>query len=977
MQRSTVSERPLRSRALSPFDLRRALRGACLAGSVALAGLASTAVQSADADTETAGGATLQEVVVTGSLIKRSDTETPSPVQVVTAQDLQQSGYTSVSEVLRQLASNGQGTLTQSFTQAFAGGGAGVALRGLTVGATLTLIDGERMVGYPLTDDGERNFVDVSQIPFNAVERIEVLKDGASAIYGSDAIAGVVNVILKKSFTGVEFTAEAGTSEKNDGTTEHFAGIAGVGDLDNDGYNAYLTFELRHQDRILVASRAGEGFTTLDFTSLGGLNTTPGRFDNPTVPFPGSVTGYLLNPTAGGAPAFLPGCTAAQANANQCTYSQNGLELQPATKNINILGRFTKTLPADWTATVTASLFHSQAEQVGPSYFFTNGFPAFNVAIGPSTPPTVIPNPPTFITVPSTYPGNPFGAPATLVYNFHELGQFNQQFNTDTYRLFADLKGTVLGWDVGASAGIMYAALGNSIIGGQANLAQLQAALNAPVPYLVGANPVGNAAAFSQPSSTTDTSSLALVDLHAQHKVIDLPGGAATILGGFQYNRRNLNSLAPPSVASGAQNGNNAFAIGTQDDYAFFAETDLPIFKGFEADAAIRYDHYTTFGGSSTPKFGVKYTPFDMLTVRATYAQGFRAPSIAEAGNSGLAFLAATIPDPTLCPNPAAPTTGIGNFPSQCAVQLLGVQNSNQNLLPERSSSYTVGFILQPIQQFSVSADYYNININRDIISSFELGGLAALAGTPIAGNAFIRGPQIVLPQVTGPGGATTNTLTPVGTILFQPFPYVNASTDKTDGIDVEFKGHLDLNDYGRLSTDINYTHIIDWNLTGFGVTYHLAGTHGPQGISGDTGNPRDRFVASVSWDKGAFDLTATTNYTGSFLNIDPSAGQPTCVSALNAAFSSEYGSRYLLGAGAPFAQSLCKVKSFTDEDVYVSYQVSRHLQVHGSVLNVFNAQPPFDATTYGGGGAASYDAALHQAGAVGRFFNIGATFQF
>ena len=109
--------------------------------------------------------------MVTGSLIKRTDTETPSPVQVITAQDLQNSGYTTVSDVLRNLSANGAGTLSQSFNQAFAGGGAGVALRGLTVGATLTLIDGHRMVGYPLTDDGERNFVDVTAIPFNAHRR--------------------------------------------------------------------------------------------------------------------------------------------------------------------------------------------------------------------------------------------------------------------------------------------------------------------------------------------------------------------------------------------------------------------------------------------------------------------------------------------------------------------------------------------------------------------------------------------------------------------------------------------------------------------------------------------------------------------------------------------------------------------------------------------------------------------------------------
>jgi hypothetical protein len=131
---------------------------------------------------QTSGEEPLAQVVVTGSLIKRTDTETPSPVQVISEKELLDSGYRNVSDVLRTLSANGQGTLNQGFGQAFASGGSGIALRGLTVGDTLTLIDSERMVAYPLSDDGERSFVDVSAIPFNAIESVEVLKDGASAV---------------------------------------------------------------------------------------------------------------------------------------------------------------------------------------------------------------------------------------------------------------------------------------------------------------------------------------------------------------------------------------------------------------------------------------------------------------------------------------------------------------------------------------------------------------------------------------------------------------------------------------------------------------------------------------------------------------------------------------------------------------------------------------------------------------------------
>ena len=217
--------------------MRFILQAAALAGALC-SGVANA--QQAPATAADKADDELSTVVITGSLIKRTDTETPSPVQIITADDLKQSGYTNIADVLRNLSANSQGALGQSFGQSFAAGGQGVALRGLTVGGTLTLIDGERMVSYPLSDDNQRSFVDITAIPFNAVEGVEVLKDGASALYGADAIAGVVNVKLKRKFVGAEITAEAGTSYKRDGTGYHLAGIVGTGDLLNDGYNAYL-----------------------------------------------------------------------------------------------------------------------------------------------------------------------------------------------------------------------------------------------------------------------------------------------------------------------------------------------------------------------------------------------------------------------------------------------------------------------------------------------------------------------------------------------------------------------------------------------------------------------------------------------------------------------------------------------------------------------------------------------------------------
>ena len=180
-------------------------------------------------------------VQVTGTNIRRVDTETASPVQVISREEIDRSGLSTISDVIRVLPVNNNGTISEGFTNGFAAGSSGVSMRGLGVGATLVLLNGRRLAPYGLADDGQRTFVDLNQIPFDAVERIEVLKDGASAIYGSDAIAGVINVILKSEYTGFTANASAGTSSKGD-ANQYRGGLSfGWGELSKDKYNVFAT----------------------------------------------------------------------------------------------------------------------------------------------------------------------------------------------------------------------------------------------------------------------------------------------------------------------------------------------------------------------------------------------------------------------------------------------------------------------------------------------------------------------------------------------------------------------------------------------------------------------------------------------------------------------------------------------------------------------------------------------------------------
>src|ERR1700691_1051708 len=972
-----MSPREASSGSERPSGVGRALLSV-LAAAAVTAVVLSQPVNAQQAPSTGPVGPELQEIVVTGSLIKRTDTETPSPVQIITAEDLLNSGYTNVSDVLRNLAANGQGTLSQGFTEAFAAGASGIALRGLTVGGTLTLIDGERMVAYPLSDDGERSFVDVTAIPFNAVESIEVLKDGASALYGADAIAGVVNIKLKKTYVGSEVTAEMGTTQHGDGTTEHLAGIMGAGDLATDGYNFYATVDWHHTDKIMGANRDA-GFTQLNWSGLpGGQNTMPGAIGASGLVYPDSTTGYLINPnTASGQPyAFLPGCTQALQNADKCTCSFPAT-LQAPSEQTNFLSKFTKSLAGDWTATFTASLFDSKAQQIAATTFghaFSNtgqeDGSIVNITGGPGVLPGTVVYP--VLSLPASSPLNPFGKPANLVYSFPDLGPVTTDVETTTYRLFADVKGSVAGWDVDSSVGLMYARMREDYYG-YIEPAEAQAALNSGA-YVPGQSTNG-AALFAPTETEYPSSTLDVVDVHASRDLAQLPGGPLAFGFGGQYFHKAQNAVNPASVSSGVQEGVLIYSVGSQDDTAGFMELNAQILKNLEADAAVRYDHYDTYGGSATPKFGVKYSPVDMLALGGPWGKGFHPPLISEAGTAGLAFGEGNTNDPVLCPNGVANVKG--TFNALRAYPAVGVSQSNPNLKAVTSTNATFGVIFEPSKAFNVSVDYYRIQLNNDIISASAAGGLGEHY------IALIRGPSAVLPVCTNTVTTGTcnqvNELTPVGYPAFESIPYVNAGITTTSGIDVDLRSQFDVGDFGRLRAEFNFTHMIQYEYGYAGTTYNLVGTHGPSSISGDTGNPRDRATVSVTWDRGPASVTLSANYTGPFSITDPSAGYNTCLESLIARSPSAYGSAISSSTTVLPSQwyQYCDVKAFVSTHLYASYNVTDHFNVHGSITNLFNVSPPVDLQTYGGGAELAYDAAIDQDGAVGRFFLVGATLKF
>ena len=200
----------------------------------------------------------VEEVIVTGSILRRTDAETPSPVTVISAETLEERGINTVAEAVQRLSANNAGTIQQGWNTGFnfASGATAPALRGLTVQSTLSVADGLRMAPYPLADDGQRNFVDLNTIPSAIVERIEVLRDGASSTYGADAIAGVINVITKKEIQGLHIGGSCGMSEaRRRRRKAHRPDLGLSASLESDGYNFYISGEYQKQDALWARDR--------------------------------------------------------------------------------------------------------------------------------------------------------------------------------------------------------------------------------------------------------------------------------------------------------------------------------------------------------------------------------------------------------------------------------------------------------------------------------------------------------------------------------------------------------------------------------------------------------------------------------------------------------------------------------------------------------------------------------------------------
>jgi iron complex outermembrane receptor protein len=933
----------------------------------------------------------LQRVEVTGSNIRRTDTEAASPVQVITKQEIDQSGKGTVAEYLQTLTADSQGSVPFTYGRGFSqASAAGISLRGLGANATLVLINGRRVAPAVLADDAQRTFVDLNQIPLEAVDRVEVLKDGASAIYGSDAVAGVVNIILKKSFVGTVAKATYGISQQGDGNEPRLALTHGRGDLDNDGYNYLVNFEAGKKDAIYyrdrtdrnqvgvsaIAQLPGSPFNPNSTNNnntgavtgrLGGMGWIPvnaaGVRTNNTVT--ASVIGNVRQP--GTNDYFSRGqfSPAAQAYCNSvANLPQNNPAggcltdlwqavgiVQPEQDTVNLYGRFTKKLNADTEAWAEAAWYRSHSEIARVNVSTASGFFKPDGSVVSRTAASLIG---------ATHPDNPFpGTANRLAYQTSlELGPDAGHSDSDSYRTAAGVKGTWAAWDYDTAVywsevkqkdvserriniSVMDALLNPTAanVAAARAVSPAYAALPAGTVWRIGENAGLNSpamyAAMLQDQSRDGYSRQYGADIKVSREVGKLEGGPVGVAIGAEV--RHEETDLPFWTGQGDFLGLSLTKYsGKRNIFATYGEVLAPVTKRIELNGALRYDNYSDAGSAVTPKVGAKFKALDNLALRGTYAQGFRAPSFTENGiNSIAAFGGATVNDPARCA--AAPTLD----PSFCKGQNpTFVQRGNPNLENEKSKSVTLGGVWDITPKTGVTLDWWQIK--RTGLPRIEDPQSAIDAGR------FTRNPATA--QVPGDPGD----------ILTGFVQFVNSAESLTRGIDLEAKNRIDFGSgYGRLTSTLTWTHLLVQRITDQDGTVHdYAGTHGDCNVTNCMGTPNDRISLAMTWDINRWRLGANVNYRGP-MDIREEQGAPCYSQAIT-----------VNGIDVP---NNCKLGSFTTLDVSAAWKWGDQTEVFGSIQNLFDKKPPFDYMTYG---AIGYNP-LDYAGAIGRFFRVGVRHKF
>ena len=840
-----------------------------------------------------------QRIVVTGSNIKRIQAETSSPVQVLTRTEIKQTGANTVRQILDTITATTANELRDDGGAAgFAAGATGVSLRGLGKAGTLVLVNGRRIANYALADGAQITFVNIDSIAADAIERIEILKDGASAIYGSDAMAGVINIITRSNFNGVGISASYQTGEKPRVGKQTTASIvAGFGDMAANGYNVLGTVEFYKREGYFLSDVKDDA----PEWQKGIVN--PAYGDPSLVSNPGNLFPITVNATSGartqGTRRASPLCPSGMLNsANACVMDLNGLNQQsdPATRiNAFVAGR--------------ANI--GSMEAFAEVSYSKNETKYLDLPFGINAPATpnrwFDGNTRTVQTVQkpllaANNPANNTGGLAGLEYRFTDhLDMWSRPAEASQYRVLAGLKGSYANWDWETTIARL-GADGKSN-GRGAHRTDFTNAVESGTYVIGGAN---NSRALLDRMFPTfglnGENQQDVIDFKANGELFKMFGSPVLAAVGAEYRDEFVKIKSDELLIQAQIIGRGAVWVeGDRKLAAVFAELEHSPLKGLTANAALRYDEASGFDGRVSPKLGLKYelVPGQFL-LRGTAAGGFRAPNIPESsGRIGLTgFFNGTV-DPRRCDTATAVRNALnrGNandradaqaaFNSGCSVSLPAMISSNPTIKPELSRSATVGFVFDPMPNLSIAVDYWEVE-RRDEISyrgpSFVLAreltdptyaALVARAPVSATDQARLARAQQLDPALAG----TTWAAGDLTSLILQ---YENFGKTFSSGIDLDMRGRINAGEYGRLNLGLTVTYALQ--AKEYDITLNQ---YRPNRV-GLRNTPRIRATGTMAWSIGNWTNSLRMNYTSkTSLNndeTDAASWDPSrCAARLNA----------------------------------------------------------------------------------------------
>jgi len=888
----------------------RAVRGVLLAGAWIAAG--SLAGQAAAQEVAPAVApeaavaaevrAKLATVEITGSAIRRVEAQTALPVQVISREEIDKAGVTTAAELMSRVSSN-VGGLTDGASINVGGDQRGfnsANLRGIGTSSTLVLLNGRRMANF--ASPGDDSGVDLNNIPAAALERVEVLLDGASALYGTDAIGGVINFITRKDFQGLEANVY-GLNTREGGAGKRTATLsAGKGDLERDGYNVFAVADFQRANALSTAQRKFVqglgveqrlGHLLSGYTSPANIRLTTNQRDHlQDIGFTiggKPITNRLINLSVPNcAPpdnVYLPAGTG---GVDACTYDyMNDTELYPKSEKSSVLSRAVVKLGAEHQAYAELALSRAKTDYVGSSARVTGYIDYSRVPQLAGTGLDQLED--------DDIPGE-----LELRMRLNEAGRRKSELTSEGVRVVVGLSGKLAGWDYDTALNhsvntvkdkdvhgyVLYNELLEGIADGRINpFGPSSAAGQALLDSIQVDDDVRHA------RGTMDA-----WDFKFSRAVMKMADGDLAIAIGGEA-RREKNDFTPSALLLSDNINNDAAPEGgraTHDSrniQAVYGELLLPFAKGWEAQLSGRYDHYQQVGGAASPKIGLTYRPAAGWLLRGSAGRGFRAPSMTELHRPTVYSSTATLPDPVYCAT-------VENNYADCADNWDTRRYSNADLKPERSRQFSLGAVFAAGRHVNASLDYWNIK-RTDLIS--EIGDDVILGNLARYGDLVHRDED--------------------GLIDYIELRKENRGAQVAKGLDLAINVRGIDTAIGRFGGRLNGTYVLDSKIQNARGDVFISnlGRFVTDGVV-----QRWRHTITLDWERGPLSATLSNTY---------SSGYEDQNTAIN------------IDDGSVVAQN--RVKPYVLWDLSGAYEFDKRLTLRAGVQNLFDRSPPYSNQAY------------------------------